>query len=154
MEHEKTINNYPNPWNFDNENVEMFSPDKSNKIEFYELFEIGMGAPLGGYCHWIDNNGNKIRLNHRFGGPPKWNSQGTEVALPFWTNKFWKGTVQQIIILNIEKKELTRYKKVFDVLDLRTFTENEICGYDSPIYKKKIVKFDLKESKIAEKIKI
>lgn len=148
---EELINNYPNPWNFYNENKELISPDGLNKIEYYDLGEIAMGAPLGGYCEWKNQSGKKIKLNGWFGGPAIWNTNGTKIAIPTWTKKFLKGTVQQISILDIEKREIIRFKKIFSVLDLRTFDQNEICGYDSPIYRTKTVKFDLTKERITER---
>ena len=151
---EGVTNTYPNPWDFCNENLQLTSVDGKNKIEYYSLAEIAMGSPLSGFCYWINQNGNKIKLNEQFGGPAIWNSDGTKVAIPTWTRKFFKGTVQQITILDTTKREIVRYKKIFDVLDLRTFHENEICGYDSPIYRTKTVQFDLTKERIIERKKI
>ncbi len=148
---EEIINTYPNPWDFYNGNKELVSPNELNKIEYSDLGEIAMGAPLGGYCEWTNQNGEKIKLSGWFGGPAIWNTNGTKIAIPTWTRKFLKGTVQQISILDIEKREIIRFKKIFNVLDLRTFDQNEICGYDSPIYRTKTVKFDLTKERIIER---
>ena len=150
----EVINKYPNPWNFDNSSNELTSPNKFNKIEYVDLREIVMGGPLCGYCIWKNKNGKNLKMNELFGGPVIWNSEGTKVAIPTWTKKFLKGTVQQISVLDIQKREIIKYKKTFNVLDLRTFSNNEICGYDSPIYNTKIVKFDLDYEKIVEKKEI
>jgi hypothetical protein len=151
---QEKLDSYPNPWSFHNENKELTSLDGKNKIEYSDLGEIAMGAPLGGYCQWIDQKGQVTKLKKWFGGPAVWNSEGTKVAIPTWTKKLLRGTVQQIVILDVVKRELTRYKKTFDVLDLRTFNQNEICGYESPIYKTKTVKFDLLKEGISEREKI
>jgi hypothetical protein len=151
---EEVIHTYPNPWDFYTGNEELASPDGVHKIEYSDLGEIAMGAPLGGYCEWIHKEGEKIKLNGWFGGPPIWNMDGTKIAIPTWTRKFLKGTVQQISILDIEKREIIRFKKIFRVLDLRTFERNEICGYDSPIHKTKTVKFDLTKEIVIERKKI
>lgn len=151
---ESIRNKYPNSWDFYNGNKEFISPDGLNKIEYYNLNELAMGSPLGGYCEWINKNGERIKLNGCYGGPAIWNTNGTKIAIPTWTRKFLKGTVQQISILDIEKREIVLFKKVFSVLDLRTFDQNEICGYDSPIYKTKTVKFDLTSQKIVKTEKL
>ncbi|MAD96108.1 MAG: hypothetical protein CMB99_02165 [Flavobacteriaceae bacterium] len=145
---------YPNPWDFQNESKELISPDQENKIEYSDLGEIAMGAPLGGYCEWVDKNGIKTKLDEWFGGPAIWNTEGTKVAIPTWTRKFLKGTVQRLSILDINEREIIKYKKTFDVLDLRRFDKNEIYGYDSPIHKTKTVKFDLTNERIIERKKI
>lgn len=151
---EEVINTYPNPWDFYNGNKELTSSDGVNKIQYSDLGEIAMGAPLGGHCEWTNSNGEKIKLNGWFGGPAIWNTNGTKIAIPTWTRKFLKGTVQQISILDIEKREIVRFKKKFNVLDLRTFDQNEICGYDSPLYRAEIVKFDLTKERVVERKKI
>lgn len=150
----KKLDSYPNPWDFNNENKELTSLNGANKIEYLDLGEIAMGAPLGGSCQWIDKDGQITELKKWFGGPAVWNSDGTKVAIPTWTKKFFKGTVQQISILDVTTRELICYSKTFDVLDLRTFEKNEICGYESPIHKTKTVKFDLHKERIAEREKI
>ena len=151
---EEVLNIYPNPWDFFNGNPQLISNDGINKIEYDNLMEIAMGAPLGGPCSWINQTGEKQILEKWCGGPALWNTTGTKVAIPGWTRKFLRGTVQQIMVLDIEKRELIRYKKIFNVLDLRTFDGNEICGYDSPMYRKKIVRFDLLAEKVTERKKI
>ena len=151
---EEIINKYPNPWEFHNGSNELTSSDGENKIEYSDLTEIGMGAPLAGSCHWIDKNGYKTSLNKRFGGPPIWNTKDTKVAIPIWTRKTFKGNVQQIAILDITNREFVRYKKVFKVLHLRTFENNAIHGYDSPINRPKTLNFDLTREPIAERKKI
>lgn len=64
-----------------------------------------------------------------------------------WTRTLWQGTRQRIAILSIETNELTTFKQLFDVLDLRSFTNNKIYGYDSPIHNTKTVNFDITTSK-------
>ena len=151
---QKKLGSYPNPWDFNNENKELTSLNGANKIQYSDLGEIAMGAPLGGYCQWINKDGQTTKLNKWFGGPAVWNTLGTKVAIPTWTKKFLKGTVQQISILDVTTRELICYSKTFDVLDLRTFEGNVICGYDSPIHKTKTVTFNLDEERISEREKI
>jgi hypothetical protein len=45
------IETYPNPWSFGNDDEKLFSSDKSSKIVYAELCEIGMGATLAGDCY-------------------------------------------------------------------------------------------------------
>lgn len=55
-------NEYPNPWNFSNIDENLLSPNGKYKIEFGDLYEIGMGAPLIGECFLIHND-KKLKLN-------------------------------------------------------------------------------------------
>jgi len=139
-------NNYPNPWDFDNSDGQLTAPDGTNKLVYSELGEIGMGAPLGGHCNWVNSERNS-NLGTWCAGPALWNSEGTMAAIPTWTRSFLT-TRQLLTILNIETNELTTYKQLFNVLDLRSFSNNRVYGYDSPAYKPKTVEFDLASSKI------
>lgn len=140
------IKTYPNPWDFDNSDSQLVAPDGVNKLVYSELGEIAMGGPLGGYCNWVNNDRN-TNIGTWCAGPALWNSEGTMAAIPLWTRTLWKGTRQRIAILRIETNELTTFKQLFDVLDLRSFTNNKIYGYDSPIHNTKTVDFDIKTSK-------
>ncbi len=141
---ENTINNYPNAWNFYNGNEQLISHDKKNKLEYDNLIEFGMSSPLSGTCYWVNNDGKKALINNRCAGPPIWNTAGTRAAIPIWTYKFFKGTVQRLFVLDTESRELTGFKKIFKVLDLRTFEGDQICGYDSPMLNPKSFCIDLK----------
>ncbi|HEV2831376.1 MAG TPA: hypothetical protein VGW31_05285, partial [Hanamia sp.] len=55
--------NYPNPWNFSNSDNNSTSFDGQYKIEFGDLIEIGMGAPIAGQCFLTTKNDLKILLN-------------------------------------------------------------------------------------------
>ena len=140
--------NYPNPWNFSNADKKMISNDGQFRIEFGELNEIGMGAPIGGQCFLVTNTNEKVLLNKWCGGPIIWESKANKVALPIWTRKFLKGTVQQIAIADIETRTLTIYAQTFSVLDLRAFDNNNIHGYDSPIYNTKTLSLDTSKMKV------
>ncbi len=142
--------NYPNPWDFNNSDGQLTAPDGTNKLVYSELGEIGMGAPLGGHCDWVNKECN-TNLGTWCAGPALWNSEGTMAAIPMWTRTFWKGTCQRLAILNIETNELTTYKQLFKVLDLRSFANNRIYGYDNPIHKTETVDFDLTTAKIESK---
>ena len=88
------------------------------------------------------------------GGPPIWDSFASRVAIPIWTRKMFKGTVQQIVVLDTKTGEIIRFKKTFSVLDLRSFEGNEISGYDSPLHQSKTVRFELDKEKMDEITKI
>ena len=143
---------YPNPWDFSNTDKNLVSSDGQFKIEFGELNEIGMGAPIGGQCFLVSKNNDKLLLNGWCGGPIIWETKNNKVALPFWTRKFLKGTVQQIAVADIETRTLTIYSRTFSVLDLRAFDGNNIYGYDSPLYKTKTLSLDISKMKIAKKL--
>ena len=144
---------YPNPWDFSNADKNMISNDGQFRIEFGELNEIGMGAPIGGQCFLVTNNNDKVLLSKWCGGPIIWETKHNKVALPIWTKKFLKGTVQQIAIADFNTRTLTTYTQTFRVLDLRTFDDNNICGYDSPIYDTKTLSLDISKLKIAKREK-
>lgn len=151
---EKKILYSPNAWSFGNQDSQLISSKGESRIEYDSLTEIGMGAPLGGKCYWVEEERLKYLLGNWCGGPPIWDTQGIRAAIPVWTRKLFKGTIQQILIFNSETKELSRYRKTFSVLDLRTFDNNEICGYDSPIYKTKTFRFNLDAEKIEKSGKV
>lgn len=144
---------YPNPWDFSNADQNLISYDGQYRIEFGELNEIGMGAPLGGQCFLVTNTNDKILLSQWCAGPIIWETKRNKVALPVWTRKFLKGTVQQILIADIETRTLTVYSQTFNVLDLRTFDNDKISGYDSPNYKTKTLSLDLSRMKIHKSVK-
>jgi len=145
--------NYPNPWDFSNADKNLTSNDGQFRIEFGELNEIGMGAPIGGKCFLVTNTNDKILLNQWCGGPILWETRSNKVVLPIWTRKFLKGTVQQIAIADLDTRTLTTYSQTFRVLDLRTFDDKNIYGYDSPIYKTKTLSLDISRMKIDKTIK-
>ena len=137
----------PHPWDFDNSQAQLVSSDGKNRILYGELMEVGMGAPLSASCFWVDSDGVEHHIDDWCGGPPIWNSEGTKAAIPAWARS-WMRTVQQIIVLDIEKKEALRYAPEFRVLDLRSFDGHHIYGYDSPVYKTQTLDFDLSKEKV------
>jgi len=145
--------NYPNPWDFSNNDKIMTSNDGLFRIEFGELVEIGMGAPIGGECYLITNSNEKVLLSKWCGGPIVWESKSNKVALPIWTRKFLKGTVQQIAIANVETRTLTLFSQTFNVLDLRTFENTNIYCYDSPIYNTQKLCLDISKMKVEKTLK-
>ncbi|WP_322549141.1 hypothetical protein [Flavobacterium psychraquaticum] len=148
------IETYPNPWDFQNSDKKLVSTDNIHKVVYENLNEIAMGAPIGGKCLIEKNNGQKIKINDWCAGPPAWETEGQLLAIPIWTRKFFKGTVQQIGIVDITTNELKIFSKTFNVLDLRSFDKGIVYGYDSPIHKKKVVNFDTEKGKIDKIIKL
>ena len=140
--------NYPNPWDFSNNDKIMTSNDGKFRIEFGELNEIGMGAPIGGQCYLVTTSNERILLSKWCGGPIVWESKSNKVALPLWIKKILKGTVQQIAIADVEKRKLTVYSQTFNVLDLRSFENTNIYGFDSPIHNTKELSLDISKMKI------
>lgn len=122
-------NIFPNPWNFSNSDKNLVSLNKKYRIEYSELHEIAMGAPIGGECFLISND-IKIKLSDFCGGPIIWNIESSKIALPIWT----KNRDQKIGIFDIGSKTFTVFKRKFRVLQLNSFIDNKITGIDSPIY--------------------
>ena len=145
---------HPNPWDFHNTDKALFSSDNFHKVVYYNLREIAMGAPIGGQCFLESADKKKIKIHDWCGGPPVWETNGQLIAIPIWTRKFLKGTVQQIGILDTNTMEFKIFAKTFRVLDLRSFDRTIIFGYDSPIYETTTINFDIRNEKIDSKIKL
>jgi len=147
------MTNYPNPWDFSNFDPNMYSFDKRYKIEFGELLEIAMGAPIGGECYVIEES-KKTLLSKFSGGPVIWECDNYRVALPVWTRNLHNRTVQQIAIADLNNMTLTVYKETFRVLDLHSFKGGIICGLDSPVYMTKTLNLDIAKLKIEKTEKL
>ena len=145
---------YPNPWDFHNTDTKMVSANKFQRIRYYDLNEIAMGAPIGGQCYLETSDNKKVKIHDWCGGPPAWETKGLLVAIPIWTRQLFKGTVQQIGIVDTQTMELKIFAKTFSVLDLRSFDNKLIYGYDSPIKNTKNVMFEIEEQKIDRIIKL
>lgn len=141
-------NIYPNPWNFSNSDKNLTSPNKKYRIEYSDLYEIAMGAPIGGECFLISNE-TKMKLSDFCGGPIIWNQESSKIALPIWT----KNRDQKIGIYDFENKTITLYKRIFRVLQFDSFIENKLTGIDSPIFQTE--KFEINtKTEIIESISI
>ena len=134
---------YPNPWDFSNTDQNLRSPNGEYRLEFGELNEIAMGAPIGGPCYLIFED-KKIKINDWAGGPVIWNNTSDKVALPIWT----KNRNQKISIVNIANMTITLFKKEFRVLHLDKFDGELIFGVDSPIYMTTELSFDIDREEI------
>lgn len=132
------------PWSFSNSDENMVSPNGICKIEYSELYEIAMGAPVGGTCFCIYLDKTRIKIHDFCGGPPVWNTTGVKVALPIWT----KDRNQRIAILDTELKTLTIFSLQFRVLHLLSFIESIVHGKDSPIHMTQAVHFDTVKERI------
>jgi hypothetical protein len=133
---------YPNAWDFPNENSNGQENENKATLKYSNLDEVGMGAPLSGKCKIILNDNKEILIPKSCGGPAIWNHNGKKVAIPIWDRSFFSGTFQRIGIVDLKNQTLTKYKKKFRVLDLRSFSGNNIIGFDSPIYRMKKLEFD------------
>ena len=145
---------YPNPWDFHNTDKKLVSADHYHKVVYHDLNEIAMGAPIGGQCFLETPDNKKLLIHDWCGGPAAWETEGQLVAIPIWTRKILKGTIQQIGVLDIKNRELKIYKKTFSVLDIRSFDKTIIYGYDSPMHKTKTIIFNTEKEKIAKLIKL
>jgi hypothetical protein len=141
--------NYPNAWNFPHENSNGLKNENCAALQYSNINEIAMGAPIGGLCELAKKGLDKCVIDKWCGGPAIWNENGLKVAIPIWERSFFKGTFQRIGILDLEKNTLTKYKKKFRILDLRTFKNSMIKGFDSPIHRMKTLEFDIEKETIA-----
>lgn len=143
------INTFPNPWEFSNTDKSMLSPSGRYCIEYGDLMEIGMGAPLRGPLY-IKNlkTGKRSKVFESAGGPPIWDTKADIVAVPVWWRHFLLGTYQKLLLINIKTTEVILYKQRFGVLDLRGFSDGIVYGYDSPTHKPKTLSFNINQNKI------
>jgi hypothetical protein len=147
------IETHPNAWDFGTNDKQLKSTENDFKLEYANLNEIAMGAPLGGQV-FLSSKNDKVLIDNWCGGLPVWETEGQKVAIPKWTRTFWKGIRQQLLILDLTNMELTLFKRKFDVLDLRSFDKNKIYGYNSPKHKPQIVDFNIDQARIERKIKL
>ena len=134
---------YPNPWDFHNTDKSLKSKDNRFKIEYYDLNEIAMGAPLGGKGFLTTQDGKKIKIGDWCAGPAIWDSNYELIAVPIWERKILKGTIQKLLILNLTNGLIKKYRKSFSVLDIRGFENGVIYGCDSPRHNPKDIEFDM-----------
>jgi len=131
-------NSYPNPWDFSNNDNNLVSPDGQYRIEFGEVSEIAMGAPVGGECFLVNPDNSRVKLSDWASGPVVWQIQGGKVAFPVWT----QARKQKIAVADINARTLTVYSKTFRVLDMKTFDQGIITGQKSPSYRTKSIEFE------------
>ena len=131
---------YPNPWDFPNESTNTL--ENKTTLEYTNLNEIVMGGPLSGMCKVKINETKEFLIREKCSGPVIWTLNGQKFAIPVWEKSFFIGTFQRIGLMDLKKQTFSIYKKRFRVLDLRSFNENNIVGFDSPIRRIKKVQFD------------
>ena len=64
---------HPNAWHFGNSDKRMKSASGDYRIEYGDLMEIAMGAPLGGQAFLISGQ-KRILIDNWCSGPPIWDS--------------------------------------------------------------------------------
>ncbi len=142
-------NRYPNAWNFSNSDKNLVSKNGRYKIEYGEMYEIAMGAPLGAECFLLDTETkHKIKICDWAGGPAIWNNNKNCVVFPIWT----KNRAQQIRVIDIDLNKIFTYSQIFRVLELAEFKGETIYGIDSPIHKSKELSFDLMKHKVESEV--
>ncbi|QMU28685.1 hypothetical protein [Adhaeribacter radiodurans] len=151
---EKIESSYTKPWIFENGGEQMFSPDRQYRMEYGTLIEIVQGSPLAGKCYLVDNSCGKHLINDLCGGPPIWNAEGNKVAIPVWKRTLLIGTIQKILIIDIDNQECILFKKKFREIDFKSFNKNIIYGIDSPVHKIDEIHFDLNKEEVQERNKI
>lgn len=136
-------NNYPDPWNFSNTDKNLVSPNGKYKVEFGDLHEIAMGAPISGKSFLILGD-KRIKLNDQTGGPIIWNESSDKVAMPVWG----KDRLQRILVADITNLSIAVFERKFRVLQFKKFDADILSGIDSPIYMTTDFHFDLNNEKI------
>ncbi|WP_052444820.1 hypothetical protein [Flammeovirga sp. OC4] len=142
---------YPNPWNFSNTDKNLISKDGKYRIEYGEMYEIAMGAPLCAECFLLDSKSNKkIKVCDWAGGSAVWDESIMRVVLPIWT----KNRSQQIRVIDIDNNKILTFSKVFRVLEIVGIEGDIVYGVDSPINKTRKLEFDLRKEKISSEIEL
>ncbi|MFT4023455.1 MAG: hypothetical protein QM664_06700 [Flavihumibacter sp.] len=127
----------PDPWNFSNNDRNLFSPDGLHRIEYTDVHEIAMGSPLAGTCYLMRDLGRTL-LHGYAGGPPVWNERGNKVAFPIWA--FDRS--QQLVVIDVNEMTMTMYAPHFRVLQLEAFEQDIVYGIDSPVFQPEELRFD------------
>ncbi len=137
------LNQYPNAWQFSNADKQTLSPNKKYRVIYGNLEEFAMGGPIGGACRLVDEENRSYLIDECCGGPPVW-SADNKVALGKW----FGNTTQQILVLDPIVMEITVYKGLFVILNLREFEGGVIKGIESPIHEPEHVMFDTQPAEI------
>ncbi|MGV6832051.1 MAG: hypothetical protein ACWA5P_10900 [bacterium] len=123
------------PWDFKNEYP---APNGLILLEFGDLGEVAMGAPLSGEC-FLNINGAKRKLDGLFGGPIVWSENSEIAAIPYWT----KNRAQKLVIIDTKRMRMMISKKNFRVIELSEIKNGLVLGIDSPIYRTEQIKFNI-----------
>ncbi|MBO0359696.1 hypothetical protein J0X19_17175 [Hymenobacter sp. BT186] len=122
------------PWNFVNDEQQLYSPDASQSLKYESLQEMNQGGPLHGSCFWVTSGNKQYRLPGTYGGPPVWDAKSRCVALPLWQTALISSTGQRIALLNTRLRKLVVFQQKFRVLHLQALEGWVVTGLDSPIY--------------------
>lgn len=139
-----------NPWDFSNQSPQNYSHDKSYRIFYHDISEIGQGAPLAGKAYIVDNVDTTKLIDSFAGGLPIWESNSNIVAVPIWTKTLLNRTVQRIALIDRSANEVRIFKKVFKVIQFLTFENETLTFIDDPLKKKKEIHFDIQTEKLHE----
>ncbi|MCB0374354.1 MAG: hypothetical protein KDD04_00380 [Sinomicrobium sp.] len=134
------------PWNF---REAYGSPDGKCKLEYENVREVGMSAPMEGVC-FLEIDGRRYRLEGSFGGPAVWNSLSDKIAVPFWT----KTRSQKLAVIDIKTMRIWISEKNFRVIQLSAFENDTVFGTDSPLYQTEKIEFDVRTETYGQKISI
>ncbi len=140
-----------NPWNFSNKSPQNYSHDKSHRIFYHDLNEIGQGAPLAGKAYIVDNFDQTKLIDNFSAGLPIWESSRNIVAVPIWTKTLLNGMVQRIALVDSATNEVRIFKKTYNVIQFLTFENETITFIDDPLKKKNEILFNIQTEKLHEK---
>lgn len=110
------------PWQ--QNDVELKSPDGSVTAILSDLMEIAMGAPTAGTLV-LSNGMSRMICNPSM----VWSSDSEYLAVPEWT----KDRNQRLLIISISRRQSRYASGQYRVLELESFDGSLIKGIDSPI---------------------
>jgi hypothetical protein len=139
----------PSPWNLENSDSILFSPDGRMKVQYRNLYEIKMGSPLAGEGI-IEYNNSQILIDKMCACPPIWSNSSQFLAIPIWTN----GMAQEIGVIDVQKFEIWISKAIYRVVHFSTFYNNFLEGTDSPVYMPKNFRLDIAKMEFRKKEKL
>ena len=148
------------PWNVSPlSNATSFKGDF--KIEYENLSEWRMNAPLGGKAFLIEvQSGKRYSVFNLAGYPPVWQAEGNKAALPLWIVIRGKDEdegdtiFQRLGVVDADAKTLTIYSKKFRVLHLASFEGDIVGGVDSPIHETTPVNFDIRSEGVESVVEL
>ena len=139
-----------NPWDFSNKSPQNYSHDKSHRVVYHDLKEIGQGAPLAGKAYLVDNLDRTKLIDSFAAGLPIWETSRNIVAVPIWTKTLLNETVQRIALVDSATNEVRIFKKIFNLIQFLTFENETLTFIDDPLKKKKETHFDIQTEKLHE----
>jgi hypothetical protein len=146
------------PWEFNDNDASLVSPDGKNKIRYVDLQEVQAGreSPLRG-IGMLECGLGEINIGNTCGCPPIWSDNSRYLAIPVWhyvlsqeqptidmENSDMNYVLrQELAIIDLEKLEMKTVKDQFRVIHLKSFHGTILTGEDSPIYQTRIFKLDI-----------